>query len=138
MYLIILLVSCILSILFITILKISDPIKQAFLFGLTFVIVFTFYIIINKQTLPIIIKVKKTKKDIEEPRTDIDEPQILKKEISEVNNWKLNKLLNNDMSNRCSNCLEILDITNMNGSNRCIFCSNISNIESFKSELLED
>ena len=133
MYLIILLVSCILSILFITILKLSDPVKQAFLFGIIFVIVFTFYIIINKHTLPIVIKVKKTKKVLNEP--------IVEKEIPEkidFKSWKLNKMLNKNLSSRCSNCLEILDVTNSNGSNRCIFCSNISNIENFKSELLED
>ena len=135
MYLIILLISCILAILFITILKMNDPVKQAFIFGIIFVIAFTFYIILNKHTLPKIITIKNTKKDNKKDNNEIENVQS-----SIINDWKLNSIIKKTKNKRCSTCLVLLDITNDNGSGNCIYCSNTSGgslMENFESELLE-
>jgi hypothetical protein len=135
MYLIILLISCILAILFITILKINDPVKQAFIFGIIFVIAFTFYIILNKHTLPTLITIKNTIKNTKKDNTNKtknDQPKI-------VNDWKLNSIIKKTQNKRCSTCLVLLDVTNDNGSDSCIYCSNSSGgslLENFESELL--
>jgi hypothetical protein len=139
MYLIILLISCILAILFITILKINNPVKQAFIFGIIFVIAFTFYIILNKHTMPTLITIKNTKKD----NTKKDNTNKIKdNEYSypnKINDWKLNSIIKKTKNKRCSICLELIDVTNNNGSDTCIYCSNSPNIslENFESELLE-